>query len=228
MWPEESVRFSNREKAGAALAAEVDSYLRDNGFTDRPLVVGVPRGGVPVAAEVARAIGGDLDIVVVGRIGLPWQPEFGVGTVAEAGQPLIDHSALANANLCTSDLGPAVQRQRIEIARRTEQYRRTRPAEPVTGRLVILVDDGVNTGATARAALRALRAAEPAHLVFATPVCAADSYDGIRDEADAVVHVQIPCCSSAFGLWYKDFADVDDDTVSEILDRSWTAPASAG
>jgi putative phosphoribosyl transferase len=219
MWLEESLRFADREEAGLALAPKVAAYLAEHNLTDRPLVLGMPRGGVAVAAEVARAIGGDLDVLVVTRIGLPWRPDFSVGALAENGEPMIDHDALTRASLNVADLGPVVQRQRVEIARLLDRYRGGHPGTPVTDRVVVVVDDGMQTGIRARAALRALHGRFPKHMVFATPVCRAESFDRLAIEADGLVHVRCPCCYSATGLWYREMRELTDEDVIDILRR---------
>jgi predicted phosphoribosyltransferase len=225
MRPEDSLRFADRAEAGQALAAQVAGYLAEQEITDRPLVLGMSRGGVPVAAEIARAIGGDLDVIVVVPVGLPWRPDFSVGALAEVGPPVINHDTLTRANLSVSDLGPVVTRQRAEIARQLALFRDGHPTPVVTDRVVIVVDDGMQTGIRARAALRALHAGLPARLVFATPVCAAESFDMLAVEADSVVHVRCPCCFSSTGLWYRDIHELTDQDVIEVLRREWvTAP----
>jgi predicted phosphoribosyltransferase len=226
MRPDDSMRFADRAEAGRALADQVASYLKDHSFSPPPLVLGMSRGGVPVAAEVARAIDGDLDVIVVVAIGLPWNPDFSVGALAENGPPVINHDALTRANLSVSDLGPVVTAQREEITRQLKVYRSGHPAAAVTDRMVIVVDDGMQTGIRARAALRALHAGMPAHLVFATPVCAAESFDVLAVEADSVVHVRCPCCFSSTGLWYREIHELSDEDVTEALRREWVATAA--
>jgi putative phosphoribosyl transferase len=223
MLPENSMRFADRHEAGRALGEHVAAYLSQHHHVGRPLVLGMSRGGVPVAAEVAHAIGGDLDVIVVVGIGLPWRPDFTVGALAEDGPPMINHDALARADVSVSDLAPVVTRQRAEIARQLALFRDGHPAPSVTDRMVVLVDDGMQTGIRARAALRALHAGFPAHLVFATPVCAAESVDGIATDADAVLHVRCPCCFTSTGLWYRDIHELSDDDVIEALRREWVA-----
>jgi len=217
MGPDESMRFADRTEAGCALAAEVSSYLREHAVTASPLVLGMSRGGVPVAAEVARALGADLDVIVVGRIGLPWKPEFGVGAIAENGPLVINHDAMTRSDISASDLGPMVSAQKAELAALGEMYRDGRPALDVTDRAVIVVDDGMQTGVRARAALRALHAGMPAHLVFATPVCAAEATGALEVEADGLVHVACPCCFSATGLWYRDIPDLTDADITAVM-----------
>jgi predicted phosphoribosyltransferase len=223
MRPDESMRFANRQEAGRDLGDEVARYLKDQGTVDRPLVLGMSRGGVPVAVEVARAINGELDVIVVMNIGVPWRPDFSVGAVAENGPSVIDHDALTRANLSVDDLGPVVAQQRRDMARLAEVYRDGREAQSVSGRVVVVVDDGMQTGIRARAALRALHAGLPAHLVFATPVCAAETMDRLAAEADGLIHVRCPCCFTSTGLWYREIHDLTDAQVVEELRDVGTA-----
>lgn len=227
MRPDDSERFADRSEAGRALGARVARYLEEHRLTEPPLVLGMSRGGVPVAGEVARAVCGQLDVIVVERIGLPWQPHFGVGAVAENGPPVIDYDALAQASLSVSDLGPVVDRQRISIARTLERLRGDHPEPSIGDRVVVVVDDGMQTSVRARAALRALHGAMPAHLIFATPVGAAECSAALALEADGVVHVRCPCCFSATGLWYRSIADLTDHDVIAELRREWM-PAPTG
>jgi putative phosphoribosyl transferase len=220
MVPDESERFANRAEAGHALAEQVGLYLREHGITERPLVLGMSPGGVPVAAEVARVLGADLDLVVVAKIGTPWQPDQGVGAIAEHGPLVINHDALTRANTSAQELSPVVAAKRAEIDRLAHMYRDGRAMPTVTDRVVIVVDDGMHTGVRARAALRALHAAMPAHLIFATPVCAAESSSSLEVEADGLVHVRCPCCFSATGLWYRDIHEVTDAELMAIMNES--------
>jgi predicted phosphoribosyltransferase len=216
--------FPNRTEAGRQLAQRIAAHLRKTGRSEPPLVLGLPRGGVPVAEEVARAIKGDLDIMVARKIGLPWQPELGVGAVTEDGPPVFDHSMLTYVGLTEEDLSDVVSRERAEVRRRLNRYRPGRPPVDVTNRVVVLVDDGLATGVTARAALRALDTKQPAYLLFAAPVCARDSAAAIKKEADAVVCARQPAQFHAVGLWYEDFTQLTDEDVIAILERVWARP----
>jgi putative phosphoribosyl transferase len=225
MWPPEDERFADRVAAGRALGAEIVTHLKTVESTERPLVLALPRGGVPVAVEVAAALEADFDLMVTCRIGLPWHPEFSIGAIAEDGPPVFDHDALASAGLHLGEVAPAVQRARVELRQRQEHYRGERLGTPAAGRTVILVDDGLTPSVVARAAVRSLREAGPAHLVFAAPVCAAESADCLCAEADAVLHVRSPREFHALGLWYREFTSVLDADVTEILNRTWGAAA---
>lgn len=225
----EAQGFADRVAGGQALGILLAGRLGPSrvGTGGRPLVLALPRGGVPVGAVVAHALGADLDVLVVRKIGAPGHAEFGVGAVAEDEQPIFDQRHLAQLGLGPEDLADTVAREIEEVRRRTALYRGDRPAPRVAGRLVIVVDDGLATGATARAALRSLRRAGPARLVFAAPVCAADAPRLLRDEADEVVCASAPEPFGAVGAWYLDFSQTSDREVVELLAES-SRQASAG
>lgn len=205
-------RFRDRRDAGRALAARVAAL----GLTD-PVVLALPRGGVPVAAEVAAALAAELEVFVARKLGAPGQPEFGVGAMAEGGDPLLDHAALSRLGLSARDLAPTVARERAELARRVRLYRGDRPLPPLAGRCVVLVDDGLATGVTARAALRCLRGAGPARLVLAVPVAALESAGALAHEADEIISVLLPRDLSAVGAWYERFDQTGDAEVLALL-----------
>jgi predicted phosphoribosyltransferase len=225
MFPPDDERFADRVAAGRALGALVAEHLKPMSAqsAETSLVMALPRGGVPVGYEVASATGSELDLLITCRISLPWQPEFAIGAVAQDGPAVIDHDALASAGLSLEDIGPAVRRARVELARRQDRYRRGRPMPALAGRTVVLVDDGLTPCVVARAAARALRHAGAAHLVFAAPVCAAESADSLRPETDAVMHIHSPREFHALGMWYREFPPVGEHDVSAILDRAWEA-----
>jgi len=223
MWPPEHERFADRTAAGHLLGAAVATHLRQltKASTQVPLVLALPRGGVPVGYAVAQAIGADFDLVISRKVGLPWQSDQTVGAIAENGPPVFDRGALAGYGLTDSDLAPAVQRERVELRRRQERYRGLRPAPDVTGRVVVIVDDGLATGVTARAASRALQGGKPAYLVFAAPVCAAESVDLLSADVDAVIDIHSPREFHALGLYYTDFTELTDEHVDEICRMAW-------
>ncbi len=205
-------RFLDRAAAGQALARRLLPWKgRD------VLVLALPRGGVPVAAPVADALGAPLDVLVVRKIGVPWQPELGVGAIAEDGTVVFDPAAMRRLGVSEASLGRVIDRERAEIARRVEGYRRGRPMPSMAGRAVIIVDDGVAMGGTARAAMRAARRAGAAEIVLAVPVIAADMLEALRGEPGSAVAVLVPPDLGAVGEWYEDFEQVSDTEVLETL-----------
>ncbi|GIE94549.1 phosphoribosyltransferase [Paractinoplanes rishiriensis] len=210
------VTFADRDEAGRRLGDEVSRVLPDDG-PGRPLVLALPRGGVPVAVQVAERIGGDLDLLLARKIGAPHQPEYGVGAIAEDGPPVFDTTALGRLDLTVDDLAGTVRAERAELARRARRYRGGRPAPRVAGRCVVLVDDGLATGVTARAALRGLRHQQPRWLALAIPVCAPPAYEGLRGDADQLICLAAPPGFRAVGEWYTDFHQLTDEDVDRAL-----------
>jgi putative phosphoribosyl transferase len=204
--------FSDRREAGRALAGLVcDLSLPD------PLVLAVPRGGVPVADEVAAALGAPLDVFVARKIGAPHQREFAIGAVAEGGTVFFDELAVRSLGLSPGRRGQLAEAAQQELARRVERYRGARALPDVRGKSVVLVDDGVATGRTIRAALTSLHAHEPGRLVLATPVCAPETAAELHEFADDVISVLLPGRLIAVGAWYADFRQTCDSEVTDIL-----------
>ena len=216
--------FADRTEAGHALADEVARLL---GPIPRaaPLVLALPRGGVLVAAPVARRVGGELDVVVARKIGAPGQPEFGVGALAEDGSPIFDTQALRAFGHTADDLAGSVDRERGELHRRIRRYRGDRPAPQVAGRTVVLVDDGLATGVTAYAASRWIRDRRPGRLILAVPVCSPPARDVLAGIADTVVCLHAPPDFHAVGQWYVDFDQVEDAQVDRVLNAARAVPA---
>jgi putative phosphoribosyl transferase len=206
------VRFRDRADAGRALAARLTHLCGSD-----PVVVGLPRGGVPVAAEIAAALDVQLDVVLVRKIGAPQREELAVGAVGEDGVTVRNDVVLRELGLRWEDLAPQVERERAEIRRRARTLRPgLRP--DLDGRTVVLVDDGIATGATVVAALRVLRDLGAAHIVLAVPVAAPDSLRALAPLADEVVCPCTPADFSAVGQWYDDFTQVPDERVRELLE----------
>lgn len=209
-------RFSNRRDAGRQLAAQLLPLA-----AEQPLVIGLPRGGVPVAAEIATVLGGaELEVLAVRKIGAPHNPEYGIGAIAEDGTRVIDREAAAVLGIDGDALEEIVARESAELDRRVEAYRGDRQPLPLRGRTVIVVDDGVATGVTDTAALRAARRRGPRWLVLAVPVCAPDSAARLRAEADQLVCLIEPQQLYGVGQWYADFSQVSDAEVLAALARA--------
>jgi len=213
--------FSTREAAGRALAR----VLAGMDGLDAPVVLALPRGGVVVGWEIARVLGAPLDILMVRKIGVPGQEEFAMGAIAAGGvtvmNPEVSHVDGASAR-AVSDI---LSHELTEMERREQLYRRDRPPIDLNGRNVIVVDDGLATGATMRAAIRALRRLGPACVIMAVPVAPSDTCDQLREEADVAVCLANPDPFHAVSPWYESFPQVSDAEVSEIMDRAIGATA---
>lgn len=207
--------FKNRADAGRQLARELD-HLR----SDDVVVVGLPRGGVPVAYEVARHLEAPLDVCVVRKIGAPMQPELAIGAVAEAGIVHVDHDLTEVVGVGEQALERLIAEKRAEVAARVDRFRGGAPAADVRDKTVVVVDDGVATGSTARVALTALRQRGVGRLVLAVPVGAADTLEALASLADEVVCPHPRSDFWAVGLWYRDFQPTTDDDVVELLARA--------
>ncbi|GAA3923728.1 phosphoribosyltransferase [Actinomadura viridis] len=215
--------YTDRAEAGRVLAERLVP-LRLEGA----VVLALPRGGVPVGYEIARRLSTPdrpvpLEVLVTRKIGYPPQPELGVGAVAEGGEPVFDHGLLARLSLEESDLAATVTAERAELERRVRAYRGDRPLPALGGRPAIVVDDGLATGGTARAALRAVRRLGPSRLVLAVPVGAAETVTALWDEADEVVAPAVPWSFRAVGQWYVHFEQLSDADVIAWLDRDAAA-----
>jgi len=212
--PHETLPFDTREDAGRQLAARLMSHRgRD------VVVLALPRGGVPVAAEIARALDAPLELLFVRKIGLPWQPELAYAAVVDGNPPevVINDEVARIDPMSSTELASAKQREVAEIERRRETYMHGRLPLDVTGREVILVDDGLATGTTAKAALMALRRRAPSTLILAVPVAPEDTVIEIRSLVDAVVCLAMPDPFVAIGMHYRDFHQLDDEEVLEIM-----------
>ena len=215
------MRFRDRKEAGLRLAAALSAHRGE-----RPIVLALPRGGVPVAAEVAAALGAPLDLVLVRKIGLPYQKELAMGAVVDGSHPTIvrNEDVIAAAGVAEDEFQSVCRDELAEIDRRRRLYAGGRPPIDVAGRTVIVVDDGLATGATMRAALRALRTRNPKRLIMAVPVGPDDTLAAMANEADEIVCLETPAFFGAIGTYYGDFRQIDDDEVIAMLAASRAAP----
>nr|WP_228430445.1 phosphoribosyltransferase family protein [Baekduia soli] len=211
--PGDGLRFADRHDAGRRLAPLLAAF-RD----EHPVVVGMARGGVPVAAEVADALRAPMDVVLVRKIGAPHQPEYAVGALAEGGIRVLDDAAVRATGIGAAELQAVIDREQRELDARLARYRGDTPPLDVRGRTVLLVDDGLATGRSARAAALSLRARGAARIVLAVPVAAPSSLRGLLDCVDDTVCVQAPADLWAVGLWYHDFRPTSDQEVTALLD----------
>ncbi len=210
----EQVMFANREEAGRMLAAALSSFRGADA-----VVLGIPRGGLPVAREVAGALGAPLDIVVVRKLGAPGEPELGIGAVVDGDHPraIFNQSVIEHLGVGEQYIQGEIERQLREIKRRENLYRGGRAPVALAGKTAIVVDDGIATGSSVRAALRGVRRSKPARLVLAVPVAPAATIAALRADADQIVCLATPPDFFAVGQFYSDFHQVDDSEVARIL-----------
>jgi len=208
--------FHDRTDAGRQLAAELAAYA------DRPdvLILALPRGGVPVGYEVARALRAPLDLFLVRKLGVPGQEELAMGAIATGGVRVLNDEVVRMLGIPEATIDAVATEEWRELLRRERAYRGNRPAPQVRGKTVILVDDGLATGSTMRAAVAALRQQRPDRLVVAVPVGAAATCAELRHEADEVVCAQTPEPFYAVGIWYGDFSQTTDEEVHDLLERA--------
>jgi len=218
------MRFHNRTHAGQLLAAQLSAFAHQPDLR----VLALPRGGVPVAFEIARALHAPLDVWVVRKIGAPEIPEFALGAVAPGGIEIIDEASVLHTRTTAEQLRSILDRERAELERREQAYRCDRPPIDVAGCTAILVDDGLATGATMRAAIAALRLRGPARIVAAVPVAAPSVCQSLSPEADQVVCLLTPAWLESVGQWYEDFAQTTDAEVCDLLRRAAGSTARPG
>jgi len=209
------VLFADRTDAGRRLAVALRHLERRD-----PVVLGLPRGGVPVAYEVAQALGAPLDVIVVRKLGVPHHPELGFGAIGEGGVRVISDEIVRRAGVRGKDLVAVERAEEAELVRRAQAYREGRPRLSLKGRAVVVVDDGVATGATARAACQVVRAQGAAHVVLAVPVASPDVAARLGEDVDEVVCLSTPSFFSAVGEWYRDFSQTSDEEVVSLLARA--------
>lgn len=209
-------RYRDRTEAGVKLASELNDYAG----TDA-VVLGLARGGVPVAAEVARALGLPLDVMVVRKLGVPGREELAMGAIASGGMRVLNSDVLDQLTISEEMLARTAVEEERELVRMERIYRQGRGAEKLEGRTVILVDDGLATGASMRAAVAAVREHGPSKIVVAVPVAARETCRRVGSLADDVLCVLTPEPFRAVGVWYNDFSETTDEDVRELLNRSW-------
>ncbi|HXE53206.1 MAG TPA: phosphoribosyltransferase family protein [Tepidisphaeraceae bacterium] len=212
--------FRDRFEAGRVLAAELPQYASRTDV----LVFALPRGGMPVAFEVARALRAALDVFVVRKLGAPAHEELAMGAIASGGIRVINPSVVHLLGITQDEIDEVARAEESELSRREREYRGDRPPARVSDRTVILIDDGLATGATMRAAAAALRPQHPAELVVAVPVAAAETCDEFRADVDRIVCAMTPEPFRAVGLWYENFEQTTDDEVRNLLERARSFP----
>lgn len=221
MFPLQStVRFEDRADAGRALARKLAAFASVPGV----VVLGLPRGGVPVAAEVARALKAPLDVWIVRKIGVPGHEEYAMGAISSGGILEIDKDVVHSLRIPPSAVESVVARERVELERRERVYRRGRAAPELANKTVIVVDDGLATGASMRAAVHAVRAQHPVRIVVAVPVGSAEACADLDALADECVCASQPAPFHAVGVWYRDFAPTSDAEVLACLDSAGATP----
>ena len=212
-------RFRDRLEAGRKLAERLPAYAG----RDDVVVLALPRGGVPVGYEVARTLGAALDVFVVRKLGVPGHEELAFGAVASGGVRVLNDDVVATLGLSEREIEPIVERERGEVERRERAYRGDRPPLELQGRTAILVDDGLATGASMRAAALAVRRLRPRAVVVAVPVAAEETCAEFRDDVDEVVCFFTPELFYAVGIWYEDFEQTSDEEVRELLQEAMPA-----
>jgi putative phosphoribosyl transferase len=215
------MRFADRRAAGRRLAFRLAAHH----FVD-PLVLGLPRGGIPVAFEVAMALHAPLDVLVVRKLGCPGQPELGLGAIGEDGVRVLNSDLIRQSGVTEGELAAVMHAEQAELARRLDRYREGRPPKPIEGRTVLLIDDGLATGFTARAAVEVARGRGACRVILAVPVAPSEAVAELRSVADQVVCVETPRWFSAIGEFYDDFSQTSDEEVARLLAASDVPAAS--
>jgi len=207
------VYFANRKEAGRQLAERIPESLRRLD----PLILALPRGGVPVAAEIAKALGRPLDVLIVRKLGVPGHEEYAMGALASGGVTVLNQETVSSLRLSAAQVDAAIERETRELVRREKLYRGGKPPPVVTGHTVILVDDGIATGSTVQAAIQLLYQQGAGRVVVAAPVAPPDTVERLREKADEVIILSEPEPFGGVGRWYRDFSQTSDEEVRSLL-----------
>ncbi len=218
--------FADRIDAGQRLGANLREFIDQECAGDETVVLALPRGGVPVAYQVAKALGSSLDVFVVRKLGAPQQPELAMGAIASGGVRVLNEEVVRALHVTPEQLAETAERETRELERREQAYRGDRAPLDVKGKCVLLVDDGVATGYTMRAAVEALRQRGPKKIIIAVPVAAKDTCEDLKRHADAVICLMMPYDFAAVGQWYRHFDQTSDDEVRLLLVGSAEATGS--
>ena len=210
------VRFLDRRDAGRQLAARLAGYADDPGV----LVLGLPRGGVPVAFEVARVLQAPLDVFVVRKLGAPGHRELAMGAIASGGLRVLNRDVIEALGITPAEVESVAARELLEVERQQKAFRGDTPLPDLLGRTIMVVDDGLATGSTMRAAVGALRQSNPASIIVAAPVAAAETVRRLRQEADGVICLSAPSDFHAVSMWYEDFSQTSDEEVRNLLESA--------
>lgn len=207
--------FKDRKEAGHQLAQKLNRY------SDEPLIVlALPRGGLPVGLEVAKALNAPLNVIIARKLGLPGQTEFGVGAISEGNTLVLDNPTISAMGISQKDLEKVIDKEKEELNRRIKFYRQNKLMPDLSGKTVILVDDGLATGVTAKAAIKAVKKISPKKIIFASPVCAYDTALTLRSEVDDMVCIITPYDFLSVGHWYQNFPQLSDEEVIDILNKT--------
>ncbi|MBI2268622.1 MAG: phosphoribosyltransferase [Candidatus Blackburnbacteria bacterium] len=208
------MRFKNRSTAGRLLARKLGKYKNKN-----TIVLALPRGGVPVGFEIAKVLHVPFSVIVARKIGMPGNPEFGIGAISEGDVVVLDIHTIKQLDVSKEAIEKAIEKERKELARRVQLYRKGKPLPKLSGHTAILVDDGLATGVTARAAIKAIRKMNPRCIVAAFPVCAADTAGNLKQQVNNLVSLLTSVEFTSVGSWYEDFQQVTDKKVVELLKK---------
>ncbi|HEX7421012.1 MAG TPA: phosphoribosyltransferase [Thermoanaerobaculia bacterium] len=212
----EPIRFRDRKQAGRLLAEKLRSYAIDASA----IVLGLPRGGVVTASEVAAALDLPLDVIIVRKLGAPWQPELAMGAIASGGIRVLNDDVVRALRIPQSKIDEATKEEQTELARREKLFRGDLPPLALTGKTVIMIDDGIATGSTVLAAIRCIRAQNPSRIVLAVPVAPPTTCERLQPEVDDLICLSTPDDFSAVGEWYDKFAQVEDAEVVELMRKA--------